>query len=124
MTESTTSPTTTSAMMRNARLLWWVTLVVAMTVATYGFGWLGVAFCAVGWAWIRRGDASVPLLAALAGAVSWGAQLLAGGESVRRVAEVAGAAMQVGPLALTLLTVTFPALLAASLAGVVRGVQR
>jgi len=111
-------------MMRNARLLWFVTLTVAMAVATYGFGWLGVAACAGGWAWIRRTDATVPMLAALAGGLSWGVLLASGGEAARRVAEVAGAAMQVGPLALVVLTVLFPALLAASVAGVVRGLQR
>jgi hypothetical protein len=123
MTDANTSPTGMSASMRNARLLWFVTLVVAMSVATYGFGWLGVAACAVGWAWIRRGDAAVPMMAAVAGALSWGVLLLAGGESVGRVADVAGAAMQVGPFALVLLTLAFPALLAASLSGVVRAFE-
>jgi hypothetical protein len=124
MNDATTTPTGMRAPMRNARLLWFATLVLAMSVATYGFGWLGVAVCAVAWAWIRRNDATVPMMAALAGALSWGVLLVAGGDSTGRVAEVAGAAMQVGPLALKVLTVAFPALLAASLAGVVRGFAR
>jgi hypothetical protein len=98
-------------------------LLVANVAATYGFGWIGIAFCAVGWAWIRSRDAAVPLLAALAAAVSWGALLIIGAAQTREVAEVAGAAMQVGPLALILLTVVFPALVAGSLAGIVRGLR-
>lgn len=124
MTTSMTSDLGSRAMLRNARLIWLATLVLAMAIATYGFGWLGVPACAAAWAWIRRTDGAVPLLATVAGGVAWGALLLVsvGTADVGRVADVAGAAMQVGPLALKVLTIAFPALVAGSVAGVVRGI--
>jgi hypothetical protein len=111
-------------MLRNGRVIWFATLVLATAIATYGFGWLAVPVCAAAWAWIRRTDAAVPLLAAVAGATAWIALLLLGigTAEVARVADVAGAAMQVGSAALLVLTVTFPALVAGSVAGVVRGI--
>ena len=108
----------------NARLVWFLTLSVAIGLSTWAFGWVAVPIVAGAWAWIRRTDAAVPLLAASAGALSWGLLLVlpvvsAGGTG--RVAEVVGQAMQVGPIPLVILTLAFPALLAGSVAGVVRG---
>jgi hypothetical protein len=103
-----------------------VTLVLAMGLGTWAFGWLAVPVCAAAWAWIRRGDVAVPLLAALSGVLSWAGLLLVVGLSgggIGRVADVVGAAMQVGPVALVVLTLAFPALLAGSAAGVVRVVR-
>jgi hypothetical protein len=105
-------------------LVWFLTLTVALGLSTWAFGWIAVPIVAGAWAWIRRSDAAVPLMAASAGVLSWGLLLVlpvvsAGGAG--RVAEVAGAAMQVGPIPLVILTLAFPALLAGSVAGVVRG---
>ncbi len=108
----------------NARVIWFVTLAAAAALATYAFGWLAVGVVAAAWAWIRRTDVAVPLMAALAAALAWGILLLlpaVTGGRVREVAEVVGAAMQVGGGPLLALTLAFPALLAASVAGVVRG---
>lgn len=110
---------------RNARVIWFVTLVPAVALSTYAFGWIAVGVVAGAWAWIRRTDAAVPLLAALAASLAWGVLLMVPavtGGRVRDVADVVGAAMQVGGGPLLALTLAFPALLAGSVAGVVRGV--
>ncbi len=106
------------------RLVWFLTLVIAVALGTYAFGWAAPAVLGAAWAAVRRDDAFVPAMAALAGVFGWGALLgvasLAG--PVARVADVVGAAMQVGAGPLLALTLAFPALLTASGAGVVRGV--
>jgi hypothetical protein len=110
---------------RNARVIWFVTLVLAIALGTYAFGWVAVGVIAGAWAWIRRTDAAVPLLAALAGLAGWGLLLIlpaVTGGRVREIADVVGAAMQVGGGPLLALTLAFPALLAGSVAGVVRGI--
>lgn len=110
----------------NARVVWFVTLVVALALATYAFGWVAVPVVAAMWAWIRRADATVTLMASLAGGLAWGALMLlpaVTGGAVERIAEVVGQAMTVGGPALMALTIAFPALLAGSAAGVVRGVR-
>lgn len=111
----------------SARVVWFVTLVVALGLSTYAFGWIAVPIVAGAWAWIRRTDAAVPVMAALAGGLAWGVLMLlpaVTGETVTRVADVVGQAMRVGGGALIALTIAFPALLAGSAAGVVRGVGR
>jgi len=108
----------------NARLVWFLTLTAALGLSTWAFGWLAVPIVAAAWAWIRRADAAVPLLAATAAGLSWGVLLvlpMASGGGTGKVAEVVGAAMQVGPIPLVMLTIAFPALLAGSVAGLVRG---
>ena len=113
-------------MLSNGRLVWFVTLTLGIALATWGFGWWAVVVLAAAWTWIRRGDVAVPLLAALAGALAWGGMLVVqdvAGAPMTRVAGVVGTAMQVGPVALVVLTVAFPALLAGATAGVVRGVS-
>lgn len=111
-------------MMSAARWGWLVTLVLALALSTWAFGWGAVVVVAAAWTWIRREDAAVPLMAAIAGILSWalllGVQSLVG--PVLEVARVVGTAMQVGPVALLLLTLAFPALLAGATAGVIRGV--
>ena len=110
----------------NARVVWFVTLVAGLGLSTYAFGWVSVPVVAAAWAWIRRTDAAVPLMAALAGAAAWGVLLLlpaVTGGAVSRVADLVGQAMQVGGGPLIALTIAFAALLAGSAAGVVRGVR-
>jgi hypothetical protein len=106
------------------RLVWFSTLVLAIALGTFAFGWAAPAVIGAAWAAVRRDDAFVPLLASLSGMLGWGAllgvQALAG--PVARVAEVVGAAMQVGTGPLLALTLAFPALLAGSAAGLVRGI--
>ena len=103
--------------------LWFAALLVALVLGTYAFDWLAVPVLAAAFAWIRREDASVPLLASVAGAASWMLLLVwqSMSGSVVEVARVVGEAMQVGGGPLVALTIAFPALLAGSAAGVVRG---
>ncbi len=107
------------------RWIWSLTLTAGIALGTWAFGWVAVPVLAGAWAWIRREDAAVMSLAALAAMVGWGALLLIPGVTgggAARVAEVVGAAMSVGPTAVVVLTLAFPALLAGGAAGVVRGV--
>jgi hypothetical protein len=110
-------------MLASGRLVWFVTLVAALALGTWAFGWGAVVVVSGAWAWIRRADGAVTLLSAVAGISAWaallGLQSLQG--PVARVAAVVGAAMQVGAGPLVLLTLAFPALLAGATAGVVRG---
>lgn len=107
----------------SGRLVWFVTLVAAMALGTWAFGWGAVVIVSGAWAWIRRADGAITLLSAVAGVAAWavllGLQAMQG--PVGRVADVVGAAMQVGAGPLVLLTLAFPALLAGATAGVVRG---
>ncbi|MBX3175380.1 MAG: hypothetical protein KF709_13275 [Gemmatimonadaceae bacterium] len=104
------------------RLLWFLSMLAAMTLSTWAFGWAAVVVVAAAWTWIRRTDPAVPVLAGIGGAGSWalllGLQAMQG--PVARVAEVVGAAMQVGPGPLWALTLAYPALLAGSTSSVVR----
>jgi hypothetical protein len=103
--------------------LWFVALLAALTLGTYAFDWLAVPVIAAAFAWIRRDDATIPLLASVAGAAAWGLLLLwqSTEGSVAEVARVVGEAMQVGGGPLLGLTIAFPALLAGSAARLVRG---
>lgn len=105
------------------RLMWFLSMLIAMTLSTWAFGWAAVVVIALAWAWIRRSDPAVPLLAAIGGSASWALLLGVSAMSgpVSRVADVVGAAMQVGPTALWALTLAYPALLAGAAASVVRG---
>ena len=108
-----------------SRVVWSVSLTVALALGTFAFGWYAVPVVAAAWAWIRRGDSAVPVLAALSGAVAWGTLLLipgVTGGAAAQVADLVGRAMSVGGAALVVLTLAFPALLAGSTAAVVRGV--
>lgn len=106
------------------RFPWFLTLLLALALGTWAFGWGAVVVVTGAWTWIRRSDSAVPLLSAIAAAVAWGGllavQALMG--PTGRVAEVVGAALTVGAGPLVLLTIAFPALLAGATAGVVRGV--
>lgn len=104
------------------RLIWFVSLTLGLGLTTHTFGWLAVAILPIGFAWARPNDAAVPLMAAAAGALSWGGMLWLASFSapIGRVAEVTGAAMQVGAGPLLALTLAFPALVAASAASLTR----
>jgi len=104
------------------RLVWFLTMVIAVALGTYAFGWAAPAVLGAAWTAVRRDDAFVPLMASVAGAAGWGALLAIQAMSgpVARVADVVGAAMQVGAGPLLVLTLAFPALLAGSAAALVR----
>ena len=107
----------------NGRAVWFVSLLLALALGTYAFDWMAVPVIAAAFAWVRREDAAITLLSAIAGAASWMAllavQSMSG--SITEVARVVGEAMGVGAAPLLVLTIAFPALLAGSAAGVVRG---
>ena len=103
------------------RLLFLAAATAAMATCTWVVAWWMVPVVAAVFGWVRRDDAATPLLAGLAGFVAWGALLLvAGAGPEASVMNAVGRAMQVGPRALVGLTLAYPALLAASAAGVVR----
>lgn len=113
-------------MRAQGRGIWFLALLLALTLGTFAFDWLAVPVIAAAFTWIRRDDAAVPVLASLAGASSWlvllAVQSFKG--PIADVARVVGEAMQVGATPLLVLTIAFPALLAGSAAGVVRGMRR
>lgn len=113
-------------MRAQGRGIWILALLLALSLGTYAFDWISVPVIAAAFAWIRRDDAAVPVLASLAGAASWMVVLAlqSFGGPIAEVARVVGAAMQVGAGPLVVLTVAFPALLAGSAAGVMRGLGR
>lgn len=110
-------------MRAQGRGIWFLAFLLALTLGTFAFDWISVPVIAAAFAWIRRDDATVPLLASIAGASSWAillaVQSFAG--PIAEVARVVGEAMQVGAGPLLVLTIAFPALLAGSAAGLVRG---
>jgi hypothetical protein len=107
------------------RGLWFAALLLALVLGSFAFDWLAVPLIAGAFAWIRRGDAAVPLLSSVAGAAAWMLLLVwqSSAGPVFGVAQVVGEAMQVGGAPLLVLTIAFPALLAGSAAGLVRGIR-
>lgn len=107
------------------RAPWFIGLVAAIATCTWVVGWWMVPIVAAIWAWVRRDDVATPLLAGLAGMLGWGLLLLiaSSGAPEGSVMTSVGRAMRVGPGALLVLTLAFPALLAAGAAGVVRAVR-
>ncbi len=97
-------------------------IVAAMAAGTWFVGWWTVPVIAAVWAIVERADRTLPLRAAGAGLAAWGLLLAAQlpGGSLERLATAVGAAMGVGALPLVVLTLIYPALLAASAAGLVR----
>lgn len=99
-----------------------ILVVAAMCAGTWFAGWWTVPVVAAAWAVADRGDRALPLRAGLAGITAWGL-LLAGQLGVAdlgRLAEVVGRVLGVGAGPVVVLTLVFPALLAASAASVVR----
>jgi len=108
------------------RGIWFLALLIALTLGSFAFDWYSLPVIAAAFAWIRRYDPAVPLLSSIAGASSW--MVLLAWQSltgpIAEVARVVGEAMQVGAAPLMVLTIAFPALLAGAAAGLVRGIKR
>lgn len=105
-------------------LFWFVGLTIALAAGTWFVAWWMVPLVGAMWGYLRREDRSAPLAAGLAAILSWGTLLLftASGAPQGSVMDAVGTAMQVGPWALVALSLAFPALLAASAAGLVRAI--
>lgn len=101
--------------------------VALMAAGTWFFvqAWWSVALVAGLWALVRPGDRGLSLKAGVAGMLAWIVILLFASSTaaIGRVAEVAGTAMGVGPTALLVLMLAYPALLASSAAALVRAVR-
>lgn len=104
------------------RLVWFLTMVIAVALGTYAFGWAAPATEAISGTNASSRRTAVHAAPSTAGAAGWGALLAIQAMSgpVARVADVVGAAMQVGAGPLLVLTLAFPALLAGSAAALVR----
>jgi hypothetical protein len=98
--------------------------IVLTMAATWFVDWWTVPLVAAVYALIERADPWLPLRAALVGTIAWALLLLfqAPGGGVARIASAVGGVIGIGGFGVTLLTILFPALLAASAAGVVRAV--
>lgn len=109
-----------------SRALWFLGVTAAMATLTWVVAWWMVPVVAAVWAYARRGDVAVPLLAGLAAIVAWGLLLAlsASAAPAGSVLRSVGAAMQVGAGPLLVLTLAFPALLASSAAALVRALTR
>lgn len=96
--------------------------IVLMIAGTWFLGWWTVPIVGALWGFHRRSDAAVTLLAGAAGATAWGALLFWQSTQgpVARLVELLGTLLQVGPVAVLVLTVVYPGLLAASAAALVR----
>jgi hypothetical protein len=103
-------------------VLRFIGLTLAIAVGTWMVAWWMVPVIGGAWGYLRRTDASAPLAAGLAAMLAWGLLLIvaASGAPKGSVMDAVGTAMQVGPWALIALSLAFPALLAASAAGLVR----
>ncbi len=99
-----------------------ITLLIAAT--TWFIAWWTVPVVAAAWALTRPSARWLPLAAGIAGALGWLALLVLVSTpgDVRRLAEVAGTAMGIGPSPLLALTLLYPALLAAAAASLARTV--
>jgi hypothetical protein len=108
------------------RLPWFAGAAVAIAITTWVIGWWTVPVVGAVFGWLRRADPAAPLLAGLAGMLAWSVLLSvsASGAPTGSVSVTVGQAMRVGPGALTVLTLAFPGLLAASAAAVTRALGR
>jgi hypothetical protein len=107
------------------QLLEFIAVALAMAAATWFIAWWTVPVLAAAWGVARRGDRWVPLLAGAAGMMGWLLLLFlpSSPAAVGRLAQVAGTAMGTGPGPLFVLTLMFPALLAASAASLARAIS-
>lgn len=102
--------------------LWFLGVTAAIALCSWFVGWWMVPVVGGVWGYVRREDATAPLAAGLAAMLAWGVLLFAAASGAPKgsVMHAVGTAMQVGPGSLLALSIAFPALLAASAAGVVR----
>lgn len=107
-------------------VLWFIGLTLAIAAGTWMVAWWTVPVIGGVWGYLRRTDASAPLAAGLAAMLAWGVLLFVAASAAPKgsVMDSVGAAMQVGPWALIALSLAFPALLAASSAGMVRALTK
>jgi hypothetical protein len=100
-------------------------MTLLMAAATWFIAWWTVPLLAAAWALARGGQRWIPLLAGVAGMMSWLLLVFlpSSPAAVGRLAQVAGAAMGTGPGPLFALTLAFPALLAASAASLARAIS-
>lgn len=107
-----------------SRTMWFIGVTAAMATLTWAVAWWMVPVVAAIWAFVRRGDAAVPLLAGFAAMLAWSVLLFVSsrGAPAGSVMQSVGAAMQVGAGPLVVLTLAFPALLASSAAALVRAI--
>ncbi len=107
------------------RLLIFVAATALLAVATWVIAWWMVPVIVAIWAFADQDDRWLPIKSALAGALAWGILLLidSAGSGVGRIADAVGGVIGIGALPLGLLTLLYPALLAASAAVVVRAVR-
>ncbi len=101
-----------------------VTLLMAAT--TWFIAWWTVPVVAAAWAITHPSARWLPAAGGVSGSLGWLALLLLASTpgDVRRLAEVAGTAMGVGPWPLLLLTLLYPALLAVAAASLARAIAR
>lgn len=106
------------------RIPWVLGAAAAIGASTWVVGWWTVPVLGAAFGWVRRRDPAAPMLAGLAALIGWAVLLAISASGAPRgsVMQAVGSAMQVGPGALLALTLAYPALLAASAAGVVRAV--
>lgn len=108
------------------RGVWFMGLVATIATCTWVLGWWMVPVLGGVYGFVRSRDAATPLLAGLAAMLAWGILLMlsAAGAPAGSVSDAVGQAMRVGPGALLALTLAYPALLAASAAGLVKALTR
>jgi len=108
------------------RAIWFGLLTAAIATCTWVVGWWMVPVVALAFGWVRREDPASPFLAGLAGLVAWGVliAIATSGAPKGSVMQAVGTAMREGPGPVLALSLAFPALLAASAVGIVRGVAR
>lgn len=94
-------------------------------IATWFIAWWTVPLIGAAWGVARREERWVPMLAGAAALLAWLMLLFlpSSPAAVGRLAQVTGAAMGTGPAPLFLLTLVYPALLAAAAASVARAVS-
>lgn len=95
-------------------------LAAAFAIATVALGWWTVPVLGAAWGLAAGSDRRTMLTAGVCAALGWGAllALFALGAPIGDVASKVGAIMKVGGIGLIAVTLVFPALLAASAAGV------
>lgn len=95
-----------------------ILLSAALAVATYAVGWWGVPLAAAGYGVIAGRDRGLGLVSGVSGVCAWGALLLldASRGPVGTLAATLGGVLNAKPIAVYVLTLAFPGLLAVTAA--------